>query len=149
MRSITGQVAIVTGGTKGIGRAIVDALAEEGCKIVCVARTAAEVESTVGELTARTGITWSDRVGWVMEYVGSQVGIFSPLLGLAVFAALIKGVREAWKRPGDDRVVLPVCMALPVFLYFLQQSFKSPVFGNWPGVAYIPAGMLAMSEIFP
>jgi 4-amino-4-deoxy-L-arabinose transferase-like glycosyltransferase len=103
----------------------------------------------VGELTARTGITWSDRLGWVMEYVGSQVGIFSPLLGLAVFAALIKGVREAWKRPGDDRVVLPVCMALPVFLYFLQQSFKSPVFGNWPGVAYIPAGMLAMSEIFP
>ncbi len=100
----------------------------------------------VHELTERTGITAADRLGWVAGYLGSQIGMFSPLLGLAVFAALFKGVRDAWRRPADDLVVLPVCLALPVFLYFLQQSFRSPVFGNWPGVAYIPAGMLAMRE---
>ncbi|HUT53372.1 MAG TPA: glycosyltransferase family 39 protein [bacterium] len=101
----------------------------------------------VQELTTRTHITPADRLGWVIEYMGSQIGIFSGLLGIVVFAALLKGVRDAWKRPADDRVVLPVCLALPVFLYFLQQSFKSPVFGNWPGVAYVPASMLAMSEV--
>lgn len=38
MRSIEGQVAIVTGGSKGLGRSIVRVLAEEGCKVVAVAR---------------------------------------------------------------------------------------------------------------
>jgi NAD(P)-dependent dehydrogenase (short-subunit alcohol dehydrogenase family) len=52
MRSLEGMSAIVTGATRGIGRAIVEALAAEDCNLVCVARTAAEVEKTVDELVA-------------------------------------------------------------------------------------------------
>jgi NAD(P)-dependent dehydrogenase (short-subunit alcohol dehydrogenase family) len=45
-----GKNAIVTGGTKGIGRAIAEALLGEGLNVCISARTAEEVERAVGEL---------------------------------------------------------------------------------------------------
>ncbi|MEX2467651.1 MAG: SDR family oxidoreductase [Gemmatimonadota bacterium] len=50
MPNLSGKVAIVTGSTKGIGRAIARQLVDAGCRVVVSARTAADVEATVGEL---------------------------------------------------------------------------------------------------
>src|SRR5918912_828749 len=47
---LNGKVAIVTGGTKGIGRAIAEALAREGMNVCISARIEDEVERTVAEL---------------------------------------------------------------------------------------------------
>ena len=47
------KVALITGSTKGIGRAIAETLADEGCHIGVCARNQAEVDETVASLTSK------------------------------------------------------------------------------------------------
>lgn len=51
--NLSGQSAIVTGSTRGIGRSIAVALAELGSQVVISSRSAADVDATVEELRAR------------------------------------------------------------------------------------------------
>ncbi len=47
------KVAIVTGASMGIGRAIAHILAEEGCAVVCAARSKDKIERTAAEVRER------------------------------------------------------------------------------------------------
>ena len=53
---LKGSKALITGATKGIGRAIANTLADEGCNVAICARNAEEVEAAVAELSAK-GVT--------------------------------------------------------------------------------------------
>jgi len=89
MFDLSGQVAIVTGSTKGIGRRIVDLLAAEGCDIGLCARDGEEVEAAVaalrdkgvnavgGEVNVRHGDAYKQWLGETAEALGG-VDIFIP-----------------------------------------------------------------------
>jgi 3-oxoacyl-[acyl-carrier protein] reductase len=52
---LAGQVAIVTGASQGLGKAIAVALGINGAKVICVARNAEKLGSTVSEIEAAGG----------------------------------------------------------------------------------------------
>ena len=48
--SLEGRTALVTGGGRGIGKAIAERLAREGAKIIVTGRTEGEIEGVAGAL---------------------------------------------------------------------------------------------------
>ena len=50
---LAGKTALITGGSKGIGRATAEVLADEGCNLVLVARTAGALDEAAAAIRAR------------------------------------------------------------------------------------------------
>ncbi|APX74374.1 SDR family oxidoreductase [Achromobacter insolitus] len=53
---LKGKVAVVTGGSLGIGRAVTEALAAEGVRVAIVARRQAQLDEVAAEITRATGV---------------------------------------------------------------------------------------------
>ena len=65
--SLTGRVAVVTGGSSGIGAGMASALAGAGAQVVLVARDADRLGSAAAGLRARGGEAW-----WVSADLGDR-----------------------------------------------------------------------------
>ena len=109
---LTGKATIVTGSTKGIGRAIAEALVREGMNVCVSARNADEVESAVSELseTGEGSVTGAvcdvrdyEEVKALFEHTVAEFGGVDLLVnnaGIGIFG------RVDETRPEDFRAVL-------------------------------------------
>ncbi len=97
---LQGQTALITGGTRGIGRAIAEALAAEGCNIALCARNSGAVDQAVADISATgvsvTGVALDVADGpafksWI-EAVGAEMG------GIDIFVSNVSGSNS----PGDE-----------------------------------------------
>lgn len=70
---LTGKTALVTGGTKGIGKAIADRLAQSGAKVIVTARNRPDEEDLQHHFIA-TDLTKSDQVAIFINEVNEKFG---------------------------------------------------------------------------
>jgi NAD(P)-dependent dehydrogenase (short-subunit alcohol dehydrogenase family) len=108
--SIAGKVAVVTGGTRGIGRAIAERLLAEGARVAICGRTQEGVERAVAEMSARPGsvvvgaaadVSRYEDVSKFFRVVDAKLGPVEILVnnaGVGVFGSVADLTPEAWQR---------------------------------------------------
>jgi len=105
MKEIEGQVAVVTGGGRGIGLAIATALAEGGAKVAVVdvdeegSRAAAESLPGEGHRGYKADVTKADEIRAVFKAVEEEVGPISVLVnnaGITRDNLLLRMSEEEW-----------------------------------------------------
>jgi short-subunit dehydrogenase len=55
---LTGRVALVTGGSKGLGKAMARGFAEAGADVILASRTEDELRAAAAELGRKTRVAW-------------------------------------------------------------------------------------------
>ena len=102
---LRGKRALVTGGTKGIGRSIAETLADEGCDVAICARNREEVDATVSALEAKGVKACGQAVdvgdadalrAWVAASASELGGI--DVVGSNVSALAIGADEESWNQ---------------------------------------------------
>ena len=123
---LAGRTALITGGSRGIGLAIAEAFAAEGCALALNARDAARIDATVAELAARHAV---------------PVRAFAcDVTDRAAVQAMVAAV-EAW-RPLDILVNNAGIHVAARFIDYSFEDFKRIMEHNVYGVFHVTQAVL-------
>lgn len=148
---LAGKRALITGGSKGIGRATAALLAEEGCDITIVARGAATLEEAAGAIRAKrqvnvrpiaADLSTDEAVRRVADQAG-EIDILVNNAGAIPPGGLVAVDNDAWRRAWDLKVFgfISLCRAI----YPRMAARRSGVIVNVIGAAgeKFPPGYIA------
>ncbi|MBV9026994.1 MAG: SDR family NAD(P)-dependent oxidoreductase, partial [Candidatus Eremiobacteraeota bacterium] len=99
--NFAGKHAIVTGGSRGIGRAIAAALAERGARISVISRSAPVVTPRVPGYVAQADVSIEEQVRRAFDEcrrVNGPVDILVNNAGVAESSPLVRTTLETWNR---------------------------------------------------
>jgi NAD(P)-dependent dehydrogenase (short-subunit alcohol dehydrogenase family) len=109
METLQGKLCLVTGGTRGIGRAIAKMLLQEGARVVICGRSHQAVELAAAELAAQTGnkvkgkaadVMNHEQVGELFRFVDQELGGLDVLVnnaGVGMFRPVGELSIEEWR----------------------------------------------------
>jgi NAD(P)-dependent dehydrogenase (short-subunit alcohol dehydrogenase family) len=128
------RVALVTGGSRGIGRAIAEAFAGEGLALALAARTHAEVEAVAREMRAHGAQTMAltldvgdaEAIGMAVAAVSATLGPVDVLVnnaGIAESAPLSRTEIDLWERHLRTNVTGPFLLSRAVVPGMLQRGW--------------------------
>jgi NAD(P)-dependent dehydrogenase (short-subunit alcohol dehydrogenase family) len=123
---LDGKRAVVTGGSRGLGKQMARSLTEAGAEVAVVSRRAGEAEAAAAEITASTGqtcrgygcdVTVSEQVDALVGKVLKDLGRIDVLVnnaGINIRGAIEKLSLEEFRRVQDTNVTGPwlLCRAL-------------------------------------
>jgi 3-oxoacyl-[acyl-carrier protein] reductase len=140
---LDGRVALVTGGSVGIGRAIAAGLAAEGAKVAIASRSAERIEAAVQETGARGYLFDSDdldAVGGLIDAVESDLGPIDVYVantgGPPPGADPLGFTREQWEAAHRSLVLSPMA--------FLERLLPAMAERGWGRV--VAVGSSAVRE---
>lgn len=108
-KSLAGQICLVTGGTRGIGRAIAQMLVLEGARVCICGRKKDTVDRAVAELSAHAAgkvegkaadVRDSDQVAELFRFIDARFGGLDVLVnnaGVGIFGSVSEISLEQWK----------------------------------------------------
>ena len=100
MVDLTGQVAVVTGGGRGLGRAFAQTLASTGASVAVIARSTKELAETVASIGANARAFAADVTD--AEAIQAAFAEIGPVDVLVNNAGVLGPIGPFWEAPFDD-----------------------------------------------
>lgn len=149
------KVAVITGGGRGIGRAIALAFAREGARLALVSDVEQEVEGVAEEARAlgvkalafRVDVTRSDQLGAMVETVLTELGRLDVLVnnaGIVETGWLVEQPESSWRRVIEVNLIGTYLAARAVLPRMLTQQEGriiniASVYGRHGGFGFVSA----------
>jgi 3-oxoacyl-[acyl-carrier protein] reductase len=119
---IEGRVALVGGGSQGIGRAVAEALIAEGAKVVITARDEGKTAGVAAEIEAAAGYGWDsndlDGAAGLVQHVRDEVGEIDILVtntgGPPTGPDALAFSDSEWEQAHRTLVMAPIALARAV-----------------------------------
>lgn len=146
---LKGRLAIITGGSKGIGKSCAIALAKEGCNLAICGRNSQDLDKTAAELTAmgvevlaeKVDVTQAAAADAFVMHAAERFGRIDILVnnaGTGSLSDLMQLPEETFRKNMDLMMYAPIRISKAVIPYMKKAKWGriinlSSIFGKQPG----------------